>query len=251
MPWYVVALVLAAVVVAGGFVLYARVRQGFRHLFGGLSLKEVAEKGRYEDENVPRSVSSMTSLLLPRITADFPDFSWTEWRPRVQNAVRGALLAESEGNEALLSPFAGGDMREALRLALSSAKADGEKARFRDITVYRTEITAYTRTGDACVISTQTSVGLYAWREREGEVVVGSRDSRRQTKYNLDLVYVREAQSAAAEAAGGTVLHCPNCGAPVTDLGEKSCRYCGSAVIEIHDRLWRFGRLKEAAEERL
>ena len=33
-------------------------------------------------------------------------------------------------------------------------------------------------------------------------------------------------------------LHCPNCGSPITTLGEKQCSYCGSAVLEIISKVF-------------
>ena len=33
-------------------------------------------------------------------------------------------------------------------------------------------------------------------------------------------------------------LHCPNCGSPITSLGEKSCSYCGTAVKELIKKIF-------------
>ena len=38
---------------------------------------------------------------------------------------------------------------------------------------------------------------------------------------------------------------CPNCGAPIKNLGAKSCEYCGSAVEVINSRVWSLEHIKE------
>ena len=38
---------------------------------------------------------------------------------------------------------------------------------------------------------------------------------------------------------------CPNCGAPIKNLGAKFCEYCGSAVEVINSRVWSLEHIKE------
>ena len=33
-------------------------------------------------------------------------------------------------------------------------------------------------------------------------------------------------------------FHCPNCNSPITNLGEKKCKYCGTAVVEVVGRVF-------------
>ena len=46
------------------------------------------------ESETPKSVSGMTSLLLPKISKDFPDFNWHEIRKSVETKIREKLLAE-------------------------------------------------------------------------------------------------------------------------------------------------------------
>ena len=39
---------------------------------------------------------------------------------------------------------------------------------------------------------------------------------------------------------------CPNCGAPVTILGQKKCEYCGSALTVINRHVWTLSRIYES-----
>ena len=39
---------------------------------------------------------------------------------------------------------------------------------------------------------------------------------------------------------------CPNCGAPVTNLGAKFCEYCGAGIVELNVHAWSFENIEEA-----
>ena len=47
----------------------------------------------------------------------------------------------------------------------------------------------------------------------------------------------------SADSALG--LTCPNCAAPISNLGAKHCIYCGSPVIEFNIHAWSFAAIKE------
>ncbi|MCD8025431.1 MAG: zinc-ribbon domain-containing protein, partial [Clostridiales bacterium] len=40
-------------------------------------------------------------------------------------------------------------------------------------------------------------------------------------------------------------VNCPNCGAPIKNLGKKFCEYCGTAVTEVNIRAWKFDSITE------
>ena len=43
---------------------------------------------------------------------------------------------------------------------------------------------------------------------------------------------------------------CYNCGAPVRNLGMKFCEYCGTGVIEVNTRVWKFNSITEETKRR-
>ncbi len=45
------------------------------------------------EADTPKSVSGMTSVELPRIEKDFPEFHWPEWKQRCENQLKGYLEA--------------------------------------------------------------------------------------------------------------------------------------------------------------
>ena len=62
-------------------------------------------------------------------------------------------------------------------------------------------------------------------------------------RYKVDFVYIIDSnQVSDNEKVLG--LNCPNCGAPITDIGVKTCKYCGSGALEIVNRVWSFNNIE-------
>ena len=48
----------------------------------------------------------------------------------------------------------------------------------------------------------------------------------------------------------GLGLTCPNCGAPIKNLGQKFCLYCGTGVVEVNARVWKFNAVREQTKRK-
>ena len=62
----------------------------------------------------PKSVSAMTTVYLPRIQHDFPDFNYPDFRQRAENTLRDILLSISAGRVGTL-PDASSDLAAQVR----------------------------------------------------------------------------------------------------------------------------------------
>lgn len=77
-------------------------------------------------------------------------------------------------------------------------------------------------------------------------VVRGSDHILEQSRYNVDLVYIQNRDLAKGNTDGALGVTCPNCGAPITNLGAKFCEYCGAGVMELNVHAWSFENIEEA-----
>ena len=88
----------------------------------------------------PRSLSGMDELCLPRIARDFPEFSWNEWRERIEEAVM-EKISEQDGEiyKTVVSSY---NKRSGLCMitAQTSASYQPEGAPLRHQAVFETEI---------------------------------------------------------------------------------------------------------------
>lgn len=197
-----------------------------------------------EIETNPKSVSSMTSVYLPRIQRDFPEFSYNEFKAKAENMMVSAFNAVSAGDISMLVN-ASSDLKSQIKSVIETNENARQKERFAEIDIHRTEIKNYTKSAGNCVITLQTSVGyLHYIVNSAGDVVKGSTEHKFQTRYDIELMHIQDIEKTEYGQTF-TANNCPNCGAPIKMLGNKSCPYCGSAVEEINIRTWSINKLNE------
>ncbi len=244
--WLVLLVVLAALglaVLALARWIRRRLRGLARAAFGVSSLRQGLAQQADRLAYAPKSISGMTEIYLPQIVRDFPQFDWPQFRQQAENTLRAALLAISAGDEGMLAD-ADAALREQVHLRLEDLRQRGLREIYEDICIHRTEITRYRKERGICTVTLQSAVGHRQYTLRGDAVVAGEKDRPRQTKYNLELAYVQDAQKAGVSGAS-VGLVCPHCGAPVTQLGQKVCEYCGMGQVELNLRAWALHRLEE------
>lgn len=98
--------------------------------------------------------------------------------------------------------------------------------------IHQTELRDYRKNAGTCFAILQASVEYF----KETKKV--------QNRFNIIMVYVQDAAKTGHESAYS--MNCPNCGAPIVQLGDKVCEYCGSDVVEVNTRIWALDRVEEA-----
>lgn len=215
----IIIILLLAIFIGGVMIVYEvkrKVREAARAAFGVDSISEGLAMQADLLENTPKSVSGMTKIYLPRIIKDFPEFNYYEFKQKVEEGIK----------EKLDSPELPGEV-------------------YRDISIHQTEITRYIRKKGTCVVVFQSAVGYLYYQEENGKIIAGSKERKRQTKYNTELVYIQDEEKVENMSGGAIGMRCPNCGAPITGLGRKQCEYCGGQVSELNIHVWSLGRIYE------
>ena len=239
------AAILAAVIV-GALFLRKKSRELSRELFGTSNISEAARQMKQEYAATPKSVSAMTSLLLPKIIADFPDFQYDEMKERANNVLTGYLRAVTEKNPSLLKD-GNSELKQQLEDTIQMLSAKDRTEHFDQIRLHRTEICQYRKSEGRCIITFQTSLECFHYlTDTSRQVVEGSRDMKYQARYNTDVIYIQDRSLAENMPEGALGVNCPNCGAPLPSLGAKVCRYCGTPIIEINIHAWSFSNVEEA-----
>lgn len=95
---------------------------------------------------------------------------------------------------------------------------------YENILIHRTVLNDYKKEHGNCYAVLYSAVQYY----KEGRKV--------QSRCSVTMGYVQDPDKAGYD--NGVGLVCPSCGAPVTNLGEKKCRYCGTPIEEINIRIW-------------
>ncbi|MCR5691259.1 MAG: hypothetical protein K6G62_03475 [Eubacterium sp.] len=243
----VIGFVLGAVIT--GVSLYRKIKRNVRDFsrqaFGTDDIKAGVRAMQEEVANTPKSVSGMTSLMLPKISRDFPDFNYDEAKSRTEAELISFLQALDENRPELMLEGTE-EMRRQLSAQIQSNRDQGLRTRFQQVKIHRTEIHQYRNTAGRCVITFQTALECYSYvTDTKGKLVSGSRDYKYQTKFNTDLIYIQDRDLVEKETDAALGINCPNCGAPLKNLGAKHCEYCGSPVVELNIRTWNYSLIKE------
>lgn len=97
--------------------------------------------------------------------------------------------------------------------------------------IHRYAINDYKKSAGTCYVIIQ-----YAAEYRKSSKLT-------QSRFNVTMSYVMDATLAGDSTS--FALNCPNCGSPITMLGQKHCQYCGTAIIEVDRNVWNMQRVEE------
>lgn len=249
----IIGILVGLGVLGGGFYVVQRVRAVSKTVFGTTNLVEGLEQQKLMEDNTPKTVSGMTSLELPRIKKDFPEFDWPEWKTRCENQLKGYLECLEHQSTSYLSQ-ASEPLTEQVRLQIEDNAGSGIHQTFDQIRIHQTEIKRYDKSPGICKISIQTALEyLYSsWTDGEPEKNCQNQSektqprepSKEQHRYNMELVYIQDVTKLGDQATTFG-QNCPHCGAPITNLGELKCSYCGSALIPVNIRVWTLEKIEK------
>ncbi len=240
----ILLLVLAVIIYNAYKKIRRKTREYSNMFFGTDSIKEGFRKLETEVATTPKSVSSATSLYLPGIMRDFPEFHYDEMKTRAENVITSYLRSIDEQNVALLSEGTN-ELKDSLSMRIQMLKEQGKAEHFENIRIHRTEINQYRKTSGRCSIVMQSAVEYIHFLEINGEIRSGKENIQEQAKYNVEIVYIQDQEKVEALGDSGLGLNCPNCGAPLPGLGAKKCAYCDTPVIEFNIRTWNFSKVTE------
>lgn len=245
----IIVLVLLLAIILAIYIAVYRIREKIRSFsrmaWGTDSLSKGVEKMKLEYASTPKSVSAMTSLYLPKITKDFPEFKYDEMKQRAENVLTYYLMGIDRENASLLKD-GNRQLKDKLQAEIAMRKSAGQREHFRSIDIHRTEISSYQKKQGRCIITFQSAVQYFHG--------ISQRDSGKsenidklptQSKYDIDLIYVQDESVVEDERDYGLGLNCPNCGAPISMLGAKVCEYCGTPVVELNLHVWSFSDVRE------
>lgn len=244
----IVVLVLFLISAAVVYGVYSKIRNSVQSysnmLFGTTNPMEGMKKVELENAGTPKSVASATSLYLPQIMKDFPEFHYDEMKSRAENVLISYLRCVDTANASNLTEGME-ELKESLRMRIVMLQNSGQKEHFQNINIHRTEISQYRKEKGRCSVVLQSSVEYIHYIEQDGKIIKGHDDLKEQSRYNIEIVYIQDRDVVENTEDSGLGLNCPNCGAPLPGLGAKKCAYCDTPVVEFNIRIWNFGSVKE------
>ena len=213
--------------------------------FGFNSISELRDeisKSSEEFKNNPRHISGMTKLIIPNIVRDFPNFSEKELYNKVETSL--LLIFSSletkklKYNDELIL------VKEKLRQQIEDFNNAGISVKYDDVKFHDFAIKYYKNTDGVLNITVETSVEYYYQKKIKDKIKEEYKDYKKQTTYTCEFIYVYN-QDKLPKYQTLIGISCPNCGAPLEDLGKKVCKYCHTGLEDINLKSWHIAKYKE------
>ena len=227
-----IVLLLLLIVLLVFLYLYFKIRKSLRSFseaaFGTSNIIEGFKNQAIKLENEPKSVAGMESLLLPKLNKDFPNLNINEMKKIAENKILVSL--ESIENKQIKNlDYVSERVKNWINSKISDLKGN-ETVNYDSINFHRTVLNKYEKNDGICTIVFQTSLE-YMYKKNNGNY------KKIQDRVNTQFIYIFD-DTKLTRNQGGIALNCPNCGAPIKNLGEKVCSYCQTGIIDIVKRTW-------------
>lgn len=224
--WFLIGVVILILfVVFCYFFVKKKLRDISNRYLGGSNLKTIFEEARIQDEEVPKSLSSMDSIYLEQIKKDFPNVNINELKRMSEKEIINAYSA-------IENKDASGIKNEKIKSFVNSAIDDlgNIDVSYENLTIHKTVVSKYEKSDGVATIYLATS---FQYFERK------SNGSSKKVQDRVKCEYIYVIDSTKVDMSKKVLgISCPNCGSPVTSLGDKNCSYCGSSVIDVVRKVW-------------
>ncbi len=205
---------------------YFRVRiQKFLRQFGlsAQNIGDIIEEARLEDQELPKSLSSMDRIFEKQVLTDFPDMNIQELKKKSEKEILDFFQAIERGDSSSLS----GKIKSAAESMIMDFQ--GKNISFQQFRFHNTVLSNYHKNKNIATLSFSSAFEYY--QNENGHSV------KCQDRARVEYIYVID-ETAIADSVKAIGIHCPNCGSPIKTLGEKHCSYCGSAILEVVGRVF-------------
>jgi rRNA maturation endonuclease Nob1 len=270
-----ITLGIASFVGVVGISIYTGIRRIKQSLIGtifsGIANELSAKNLKLSDvdfspEIQPRSVSDMSSALIPSIAKDFPELNVRQMISACEQLLVTYLSEISAGSSTQSEDVSGSvgtlysdgsdkaelpiqvtdAFRASLRQRIDNLKDQGKFECFSGINIHRTGIRSYEKNSGTRAITFQTALEYLHYIKQNDNVISGDRNVPSQARYNIEIIYIMDENKLAMRDSNSYGMVCQSCGAPVRTLGNKVCEFCGVSLTPVDMRLWRADRITES-----
>ena len=211
---------------------------------GTSNIAEGIQRASFEYATTPRTVSDLSSMYLPKISKDFPEFNNTEMCERAKNVLTSYLFAIDSSDPSQLTE-GNEDLKSKLTMAVKLNKDKGYTEHFERIKTHKCALHDYKKADGTCKIEYQISVQYIHYITENGRIRTGRDDQVTQARYVVTLVYCQDRDQVTNFGDMALGSRCPHCGGQIKNLGDKKCPYCDSDVEIINIYAWSFADVTE------
>ncbi len=232
----VVILILLIILILIYLKVKKKISEFSTSVFGTSNIIEGIKNQQIALADEPKSVFGMEKLILPNIVKDFPNLNINEMKKMAEDSIL-MCLQSIEKKKVLKSDYVSETIINWIKSRIDDLKLE-ESINYDSIKFHRTVLSQYTNKNGVYSLIFQTSVE-YLYRKNNDNY------KKIQNRFNTEFIYIFD-DSKLGMYQSGIALNCPNCGAPIKDLGVKICSYCGTGVIDLVKKTWILNDIQES-----
>ena len=212
---------------------------------GTSDIAEGIRRTTFEQSTSPKNVVDMSSMLLPKLAEDFPEYNNEEMAERAKNVLTSYLYSVDESDPSHLTE-GNEELKNKLTMQVKINQDKGYVEHYERIKAHKSVLNKYEKTDGKCTVTYQVSVQYLNYITQGDKIKTGRTDLMKQARYNVTVVYIQDRDMVDKFSDMALASVCPHCGAPIKGLGDKQCPYCGSDVEVVNIYAWSFSDVSEA-----
>lgn len=232
----IILLVIFSVLFFCVILIFFKVRNKLREFsktaFGTEDIIKGIKNQELETISETKTLTGMEKLDLPRLMNDFKNLNINELKRESEKKIVKCL-------DAIETKEIKNIKEEILKVWINSRLEDlkDNNVSYDEIKFHNTILNRYEKNDAIATIKIHSALEyIYSKNNKSPQKV--------QTRFELEYIYIIDEDKISSQVKG-IGLNCPNCGAPIKNLGSKSCSYCGSGIIDIVKRTWILNNIKE------
>lgn len=223
--WFLIGVILLIVFILGTYLyIKIKIRRSLDQAgFVGQSIWDIIREARLRHQMEPKSLSSMDRIYLEQIKEDFPGININELKSQAEKVILDCFNAiekkSSKGLKGKIESFVDDMIND----------YDGKTVKFDEFKIHKTVLSDYRKEKGVATIYFSTAF--------EYILNVDGKCEKTQDRAKTEFIYIIN-ESEIGHHQNAIDFHCPNCNSPITNLGQKKCSYCGTAVVEVVGRIF-------------
>ncbi len=230
-------LIILAIIIFGILFLILYIMKKVKHMVGHDQLKILSNAVKYsheileEESSEPKSVIGMTSLVLPQLEQDFPEFNVEMLYQKIESNL--LKIFHSIETKTYIKEDEFLFLESSVNAYIDDLKNRDIQIRYDNVVFHKHALKQYIRKNGIATLITSSTL--------EYDYSDGIQKSyKKQTRYTCKFVYVYDYTHIPNKSKEKLfVLHCPNCGAPLDKFKNGVCRYCMSQVGDMFLKSWK------------
>ena len=192
----------------------------------GMNFYNIVEEVKKTENNEPKSIASLESITLPTLAIDFPELNINELKSMAEAKIIECLNC-IENKEYLKNEITTDKVVNWINSKIDDYK--DKNVKYEEVKIHKTALNRDEKTKAMATLYFQTSLEYYMSINGERKKV--------QDRYKTEFIYVIDGEKFTNDKKL-IGLNCPNCGAPIKNLGYKNCSYCGTGIVDFVKKTW-------------